>query len=327
MKTPEIGHQSRTNVTDLFPQNPSPSDDFDSRQRQLSRDVRHLRRKDLIQRYPAEWNCFRGMKGRARTGAAVVDPSLALFKDFLSVLGPCPAPGWTVDRIDPFDPEYAPGKVRWASKVTQANNRTNTMMLTGSDGRVRPIAEWARVTRQKPDTLRKRYERGWTDIEIIAGKRSLIHGDGDANDNVPTRRTGKWQPIFADERKWEAAWKALTAQPHYKSLTRDQFMLWVLTNECRYRLGRLERRFPEQIGEGADPDYGPKPPLTDDPQYQWFIQVCSEQRTVQSRVPLAPNDLLSALCRRSGGVRSAEDVHRLIVGERDARRQAYIPPF
>jgi hypothetical protein len=322
VKTPEIRHRSPTNVSDLFPQNPILSDDSDSRRRQLSRDLRHLRRKDLIERYSAEWNCFRGMKGRARTGAAV----LARFTDFLSVLGPCPAPGWTVDRIDPFDPEYAPGKVRWASKVTQANNRTNTIMLAGSDGRVRPIAEWARLTRQKADTLRKRYERGWTDVEIINGERS-IHGNGDADVQGPTRRTGKWQPIFTDERKWEAAWKAWTGQAGYKAMTRDEFMLWVLTNECRYRLGKLERRFPDQVGEGADPNYAPKPPLTDDPEYQWFVRVCSEQRTIQCRVSLAPNDLLSTLCHRAGGVRSAEAIHKLIADMREAKHHPHIPPF
>src|SRR5437868_7123076 len=133
MKTPEIRHRPRTNVADLFPANPGLSDDSDSRRRQLAHDVRHLRRKDLIERYPAEWNCFRGMHQRARTSIAIVHPDLQRFHGFLRVLGPCPSRGYTVDRLDPFDPEYAPGKVRWASKVTQANNRTNTIMLAGSD--------------------------------------------------------------------------------------------------------------------------------------------------------------------------------------------------
>jgi hypothetical protein len=324
MKTPEIRRRNRHDVTDLFPSNQNLSDDSDSRRMQLRRDVRHLRRKDLIKSYSAEWNCFRAMKGRASSGVAVVDPRLGRFKDFLEVLGPCPRRGWTVDRVNPLDPEYAPGKVRWASKVTQANNRTNTIMLTSADGRVRPIAEWARITRQKQDTLRKRYERGWTDAEIITGKRSVR-----GCDEPPQQRRSivrKWPSIVKSEDEWETAYTAWTRQSRHKRLTRDQFFIWIATNERRYRLARLERRFPDNIGDNVNPEYVPAPPLTDDPEYQWYARVSMAVDEVQAHTPIVACDGLSSLLRNETTVRRASGVHELLARMRRERSNQYDLP-
>ena len=144
--------------------------DCDVREKQLRQDLRRCTRGDLIKRYPAEWNCYRGMLWRERNHGAVIAPQLRSFKGFLGKLGPCPVPGYTIDRRDCLDPEYAPNKVRWASKKTQANNRVTTVMLTGRDGKVRPVTQQAALTGQKPDTIRKRLKRGWTDAEALAGK-------------------------------------------------------------------------------------------------------------------------------------------------------------
>jgi hypothetical protein len=295
MKTPESRQRSRANVTDLFPQNSSLSDDPDPRRRQFAHDLRHLRQKDLIERYPAEWNCFRGMKGRARTGTAVVDPRLAQFKSFLSSLGPCPVPGYTVDRLDPFDPEYAPDKVQWASKVAQANNRTNTVMLRGRDGRVKPIGEWARLTRQKADTLRKRYERGWTDIEIIAGERSRIHGHDDAKVNASSRGTGRWPALVEDERPFERAWRAWTSQKPWQSMSRETLVAWLLVNRQRRRSAILQKRYPDQFGEDADPYSPPRPPLTEDPDYATYLRAAAEIDEIHRKLDATQKRLLLGL--------------------------------
>ena len=48
--------------------------------------------------------------------------SRALLRD----MRPRPVLDWSLDRIDPKDPVYGPGKCRWADKKTQTIIRTNT---------------------------------------------------------------------------------------------------------------------------------------------------------------------------------------------------------
>ncbi len=54
-------------------------------------------------------------------GITICDEWRRDFPAFLAYIGPCPGPGFTVDRIDP-DGHYEPGNVRWADKKTQARN-------------------------------------------------------------------------------------------------------------------------------------------------------------------------------------------------------------
>jgi len=328
MKLRENQQVGRDNVTDLFPRNRNLSDDSDSRCRQLARDIRQLRRRDLIERYPLEWNCFRAMHQRARTGIARVHSDFRRFQDFLLSLGPCPAKNYTVDRINTFDPEYAPGKVRWASKVEQAYNRSSTTMLRHSDGRIKPLAEWAKVSRQKPDTLRKRLERGWTDMEIIRGSRSPISAGDVVRDQTAT--TGRWPGIVQDERKWESAWRSwdqwTNTKPYYK-LSRDEFFLWIATNKFRSLEARLARRFPDQVGDDADPEYTPRKPLTDDPEYLHYRRVYDAMRDVQSRVVLKAHNPLSVVLRKYHQVSNPQAVMDLISAERVADHGAYTPSF
>ena len=57
----------------------------------------------------------------------VVHPEFKNFKSFLLHVGPMPTKNATLDRINNSDPEYAPGKVRWADKITQNNNKSDTL--------------------------------------------------------------------------------------------------------------------------------------------------------------------------------------------------------
>lgn len=58
-------------------------------------------------------------------GITIYGPWIDSFTEFYKYVGPRPAPGYTLDRIN-NNGNYEPGNVRWASKATQAANRRNT---------------------------------------------------------------------------------------------------------------------------------------------------------------------------------------------------------
>jgi hypothetical protein len=160
---------------------------------------------ELRLKYPREAETFRRILADHRAGKCDLCPDWQAFKNFILALGPMgPAPR-TLDRIDNDDPEYGPGKVRWASATEQARNRSTTTTLRGPDGTVRPLTEWAKRTGQNPATMRQRRKRGWRDEEIVAGKRDVptAPSGGTAEDD-PWHRQGwpkgvtpaKWNPAF-----------------------------------------------------------------------------------------------------------------------------------
>ena len=84
---------------------------------------------------PSEYDAWRNMRSRCNNtndrayqyygGIGVrVCPEWDDFLKFLSHIGTKPSPDLTLDRIDPHG-NYEPGNVRWATWVTQRNNRRN----------------------------------------------------------------------------------------------------------------------------------------------------------------------------------------------------------
>jgi hypothetical protein len=129
---------------------------------------------ELRRRYPAEANSHRNMLQRAQTRNRVIHPEFREFRRFLAHVGPRPCKGATLDRIDNNDPEYGPGKVRWADKRTQNNNKGDTLLFHYSrTGETYTVSRLAKLQRVKPSTIRKRKERGWTDDQIIEGKTGI----------------------------------------------------------------------------------------------------------------------------------------------------------
>ncbi|MEQ1938227.1 hypothetical protein ABMA46_08230 [Mesorhizobium sp. CN5-321] len=128
----------------------------------------------LRDRYCAEANSHRNMKQRADQQGKVVSPAISDFSDFLLLIGPMPQPGMTLDRIDNNDPEYAPGKVRWATKKVQNNNKSDTRVYTLSNGMKFTASQLAEHFGLTADAIRKRSDRGWTDEEVILGRRVKI---------------------------------------------------------------------------------------------------------------------------------------------------------
>jgi hypothetical protein len=132
---------------------------------------------ELRHRYPAEENSHRNMLHRQKQQGRVVNPAFHEFRDFLRHVGPHPCRAATLDRKDNADPEYAPGKVRWADKRTQNNNKGDTLLFYYSrTGETYTVSRLAKLHNVCPSTIRKQKERGRTDDEIIEGKRAPAFG-------------------------------------------------------------------------------------------------------------------------------------------------------
>jgi len=172
------------------------------RPNQHLRDIQALTATDLRCKYPREYDSWRNMKQRRKRGY-VVAPEFDHFADFLASMGPQPTSqgdtAWTVDRIDPSDPEYAPGKCRWLDKRGQANNRQRTIFLE-YHGECLPLTIWAERTGQKPNTLRQRHAKGWSDVEVI-------HGRPKTQENPftyrpwPEHRFAFWEKNYQNEKR------------------------------------------------------------------------------------------------------------------------------
>lgn len=135
-------------------------------------DLQHLTKMQLRTKYTAEANSHRNMLTRSKRRGNKVHPAFREFRNFLRLVGPMPVSGATLDRIDNNDPEYAPGKVRWADRHTQNNNKGDTLTFYDRQtGEVFTTSRLAKLQGVDASTIRQRRARGWSDAEIIAGAR------------------------------------------------------------------------------------------------------------------------------------------------------------
>ena len=137
---------------------------------ELLADLDNLTKMELRAKYKREESSHRNRKNECKKKGGNFAEEFEDFRSFLRHVGVCPGPGkWSLDRIDNTNLDYGPGLVRWADDKTQNNNKADTVLLSYR-GITRPLTAWAEETGQKPDTLRKRRNRGWSDRQVIYGK-------------------------------------------------------------------------------------------------------------------------------------------------------------
>lgn len=173
----------------------------------LAWDLANLKPMELRRTYKREASSHRNMLGRRKNKRAIVHSTFLNFRDFLSEVGAMPAKCATLDRINNADPEYAPGKVRWADKRTQNSNKGDSLIFHHPiTNHTFTVARLAKLQKVQVGTIRKRFTSGWSDGEIIAGKR---------REAKPVSNALKPGPIFSPrqgERRWTIEWAAAIAR-------------------------------------------------------------------------------------------------------------------
>ena len=151
--------------------------------------------KKLKTRWESEYNSFHAMRYQ-RTGPKgdyTRHPTFDDFPGFLSLVGAKPASSYTLDRIDPSNPEYGPGLVQWASKAAQTHNRSNTKMLTCSQGHCYSIAEWSRKTGISQSTIRSRLASGKSVDDTL-----YTSVGGFSRESTPATNTGHYIRLWGE---------------------------------------------------------------------------------------------------------------------------------
>lgn len=82
------------------------------------------------------------------------------FENFLADMGPRPSSAHSLDRIAGGTSPYAPGNVRWATRIEQNRNRSNARLITVG-GETLSTAAWAERTGVRYGTLICRLNNGW----------------------------------------------------------------------------------------------------------------------------------------------------------------------
>jgi hypothetical protein len=141
--------------------------------KELEHNLQTLSKMGLRKAYRREATCHEGMLKRTRAAGRAIPLRIHAFRDFLALVGPAPALGASIDRRFNDWRDYEPENIRWADKPTQTNNRSCTILIQPPRGgqplTTRQLAGRLGIT---GDAVRKRRRRGWTDADIVSGKRA-----------------------------------------------------------------------------------------------------------------------------------------------------------
>jgi len=99
---------------------------------------------------------YSGYGGRGIT----IDPRWDTFESFFADMGPRPAAGYSIDRLDNDGP-YSPENCRWATRTEQGRNKRNNFRVEFREERL-TVAEIAERTGARSKILYGRLRRGWS---------------------------------------------------------------------------------------------------------------------------------------------------------------------
>jgi len=183
----------------------------------------HMNMMTLRRRYKATENSHRAMKQRATREGAVIHPEFDNFAQFLLHVGLRPAKEATLDRVNHQDPMYGPGKVRWASKALQANNRsTNRRIVHPDTAEEMTLTQLARTLGVKPDTMRKQARQGWTDRELVDQARVKNKGASAAAPwppDIAAYAEARYQQARSSQSRHEWFYREMLTELHRHSKT------------------------------------------------------------------------------------------------------------
>jgi len=88
------------------------------------------------------------------------EPNGQGFLNFLEDMGERPSKDLTIDRHPDKNGNYEPGNCRWATRIEQAQNKRNNVMLT-YNGRTQCLTDWANELGMRASGIYYRLKAGW----------------------------------------------------------------------------------------------------------------------------------------------------------------------